>query len=160
MKYKIRCYRKDLLRMQCCENIFRLYTRGFVSKLLGYYSFSVKIKHAMNHSVFQQAPQANTAALGWQLGSVHQQETSLLKTTLPIVPTVYFFYYKCSLKAWSEVSDSHKGNHSHCFFQHLLSTDWQFPPSLMGKKRKLCQVRGWNLICLQAKFESIASFKR
>lgn len=80
----------------------------------------------MNHSIFQQAPQANTAALGWQLGSVHQQETSLLKTTLPIVPTVYFFYYKCSLKAWSEVSDSHKGNHSHCFFQHLLSTDGNF----------------------------------
>lgn len=136
MKYKMRHYRKDLLRMQCCKNIFWLYARGSVSKLLGYCSFSVKIKHAVNHSVFQPAPPANPAALGWQLASAHQQEPSLLKTTLPIFPTVYSFYYKCSLKAWPEVSDSHQGNHSHCFFQHLLSTDWQFPPSLMGKKRE------------------------
>lgn len=136
MKYKIRHYRKDLLRMQCCKNIFRLYARGSVSKLLGYYSCSVKIRHTMNHSVFQQAPQANPAVLGWQLGSAHQWETSLLKTTLPIFPTVYFFYYKCSLKAWPEVSDIHQGNHSHWFFQHLLSTDWQFPPSLIGGKKE------------------------
>lgn len=122
--------------MQCCKNIFRLYTRGSVAKLSGYYRFCVKIKHAMNHSVFQQAPQANPAALGWQLGSAQQQGTNLLKTTLPLFPTVCFFYHKWSLKAWSEVSDSHQGNHSHSFFQHLLSTDWQFPPSLMGEKKR------------------------
>lgn len=69
----------------------------------------------------------------WKNISVYWQETSLLKTTLLIFPTMYFCYYKHSLKALSEESDSHQGNHSYCFLQHLLSVG-QLPPSQMGEK--------------------------